>query len=180
MDALTFDSLPKSSEPVKLPICSFITEHIFFTCSPIGPNFSNILETSSLSAIFFTISKNACIPSLANDTTSLKLTVLPNTESITLPTSLKAANIPSDNVEKKLFTPKLSFNDVKKSPIDAVTFSNAFAMPFRPPEPMNLPIGDTIALSPFLNKSTAEKTPLNVRLILSAVSSLTFKFFVKV
>ena len=51
------------------------------------------------------------------------------------------SKIPSDSFDKNSLTFPLSLRDVKKSPTDAVMFSNPSMIPFSPPEPRNFPIG---------------------------------------
>ena len=90
--------------------------------------------------------------------------------------------IPSNNPVTDLDIPsvlKPELREVKKSPIAAVILSIRSKTPVTPPPENIPPIALLTITRTFLNISKIEKTPLKVLLILSAVSSLTFNFSVK-
>ena len=176
-----------ASPPLKrfsiLSLMVFISPENFLAATNIPPpaNPANISPAETLSEIhvntFFTTSKillaESTITVFTAENTSPRDSTFPSAGSTALIMSFRVLKIPSDSVLKNSSVPALSLSDVKKSPIDADTFNNMYIIPLSPPEPRKFPMGVTNAVTPFLNRSTTEKTPLNVRLSLSAVSSLT-------
>ena len=176
----TFPPLKKFSI---LSLTVFISPENFLAATNIPPPAkpAKISPDETLSEIhvntFFTTSK-ICPADLAiavptAENTSPIDSTLPSAGSTALIISFKVLKIPSDRVVKNSSIPALSLSDVKKSPIDAETFNSMSTIPFSPPDPRKFLMGVTNATIPFLNRSTTEKTPLNVLLSLSAVSSLT-------
>ena len=139
---------------------SLIQENTFFTASKIF--------VAALQIVVFT-----------TENTSPSDSTFSRAGSITPAIPRNVSKIPSDSFDKNSLTFPLSLRDVKKSPTDAVMFSNPSMIPFSPPEPRNFPIGLIIEENPFFKRSTAENTPLKVLFSLSEVSSLIFNPSVK-
>ena len=162
----------------KTPDIFFATTNIPLPAKPANTSPADTLLVIQVNT-FFTTSKipfaESHITFLTPEKTSPSDSIFPSAGFMEPMIFLKVSKIPLDRVEKNSPSPVLSLSDVKKSPMKAVTLSNASTIPFNPPEPINFPIGAANAVIPFLKRSTTENTPLNVRLSLSAISPLTLR-----
>ena len=82
---------------------------------------------------------------------------------------------PSSNDWKPVPFSTPSFQEVKKSPMEAAKSKSISPKLPTPSEPSNRVIGERTNFIPFPIRSNAENTPLEARLILSKVSSVGFK-----
>ena len=165
-----------------LSLTVFISPENFLAATNIPPpaNPAKISPAETLSEIhvntFFTTSKillaEFTITVFTAENTSPSDSTFSRAGSTALIISFMVFSIPSDNVVKNFSVPALSLSDVKKSPIDADTFNNAFPTDANPPEPIKFLIGDVATANPRLIKFNAEKSPLKDRCILSLTSEL--------